>query len=400
MVVVNFVVIITVIIFIIVVVIIIIIVVVIIAIVIFIVIVFINIYTTLSIYIYIYTTSTTSSALLGYSSCQPHQHCWATAAVNLISIVRLQQLSTSSALLGYSSCQPHLNETRPKICPVKLSPLKQPIIILLTTKIRFFYIYRSIHLVIIVAQLMQVVPIGSRPEPEEMLKARIRYCEKHQDERAKLYCYVCTTTICLMCFAEHHQNHRCANVEAVAEHFREQLKKDIGKDGKCLDKGQFEATELRKERKQFIDQMDETDEDVRRRGEEMKQLIDRDTNALLHELRQLRQTRLKQIDAIEDEIELYLTTVESFRNYSQEMLDKGTICDVCRSGSRLHCRSVELQEMAVVSGGLDYSLPDVTFRSSKLHDLLTGDNVVGKIVLQHSKGECFSIAKVSAFNLV
>ena len=50
-------------------------------------------------------------------------------------------------------------------------------------------------------------------------QSRERYCEKHEDERIKIYCFDCSMNICAMCCLEFHKTHKFERIETVVEQF-------------------------------------------------------------------------------------------------------------------------------------------------------------------------------------
>jgi len=95
---------------------------------------------------------------------------------------------------------------------------------------------------------------------------------------------------------------------------------------------------------------------------------------------------------VKQEVEEYVTSLESFKSYSETLLSSGTACDVTRSANSLHDRADELMKFDVI-GHVDRSLPpvNVTFTSSTLTDTddrnLVGTITEGQLKQIHHLGE-------------
>jgi len=71
----------------------------------------------------------------------------------------------------------------------------------------------------------QVRPLGAEQE-EELVQLRGSYCDKHREEKVKLYCYDCNENICLMCSAVKHRQHEAAEIPEAAKRFAFQINSD------------------------------------------------------------------------------------------------------------------------------------------------------------------------------
>ena len=53
------------------------------------------------------------------------------------------------------------------------------------------------------------------------------YCDEHQDEALKYYCFDCKSPICVTCFVKLHKSHECQDIDEVADDFRPQINENI-----------------------------------------------------------------------------------------------------------------------------------------------------------------------------
>ena len=214
----------------------------------------------------------------------------------------------------------------------------------------------------------------------DVIRQSVRFCEQHQEDTLRLYCFDCKSTICMMCFVEEHQSHKCSNVDKVAEEFREQLDGDIMNVTDRLAKISEKALQLQKSMSEFMEQIATIETSITKKGEELKQLIDRQLKSLLQELTIIKQGKLKEIETVKQELEREIVMLEDFKIYCKELKDKGAPCEVARVADCLHKRAKELQIAS--SSCNDLNLIDVIFLWEDLKDFLKEaekTNVIGTL---------------------
>jgi len=183
---------------------------------------------------------------------------------------------------------------------------------------------------------------------ERVMKSKTIYCDKHTEEALKLYCFECKKVICMMCFAELHQSHKCSDVKKVAGEMQEQMTVDI----KNMRDTVVMCRNLIKGRKdyqvEFNRKLDVTEKEICHRVDLLKHLIDTEKTHLLKELMEIRTGRNKQMNTVVGEIKQYLSFIESMVTYNEQLRDKGTASDVAQQTNALHVRAGELMKLDVV----------------------------------------------------
>ena len=229
----------------------------------------------------------------------------------------------------------------------------------------------------------QLEPLGAELE-QELIQLRGNSCDKHKDEQVKLYCHQCNENICLMCFAVKHRSHESDEIPEVAENFRpridannEQLVSRISAVRHLVDQTKQNLSKF------FID-ADNVEKTVLQTGDEIKQLVDKQTSELVSELQSVKSDCAKQAQAVQDRLQLALVAMESFHAYSRELLDKGRPSDVTRAACELHGRATELLQNDVTT--LDFRPPHVTFTPIDVTQL-AGLNLVGKITVGSDRNQ-------------
>ena len=191
------------------------------------------------------------------------------------------------------------------------------------------------------------------------------YCDQHEDKSIEIYCFDCKMAICMMCYIEIHNAHKCSDIKKVHEDFRKQMASDTVNVAAGAEKVREMLESLEKEKNEFIGQTTKAGEEINEKAEQLKRMIDDHREKLMNELSSVKEKRMKEIESLREEIERQLMSMESYKKYVDEVRQKGRACDIARAASGLHDRADELLTFDVIErslAGLGHA--DVTFTSS------------------------------------
>ena len=192
----------------------------------------------------------------------------------------------------------------------------------------------------------RVVDIG-KAQPDDFMKCSPTFCESHSEEFVKYYCSDCKKTICMSCYVEEHTLHKCHNFGKVVEEFTSKLQDDVERVSnnilKCLD----EAEELRKNKANLLEEISVKENQVTKRGQEMYEIVGKNTEKLLQELTSIKLHNLSELEKATIENDSQLIRMESFQRYCQEVINKATPADVSRLVDSLHERADDLCSMQI-----------------------------------------------------
>ena len=223
----------------------------------------------------------------------------------------------------------------------------------------------------------QVRQLGDKLE-QELLQLRSSCCDKHTNERLKLYCYECSENICLMCSAIQHRQHKSDEIPQVADSFRPQIDDDDEQILSSIGTVRQLSERTKQQFVKFLSQVGDAEKMISETGETLKRLIDTRVSEVLVDLESVKSESSKQVNAVEDQLQLVLVAMESFHTYLRELLDKGRPSDVTRAASELHKRATELLENDVTS--VQYCPPHVTFTPADVTQL-TPLQLIGKLTV-------------------
>ena len=229
----------------------------------------------------------------------------------------------------------------------------------------------------------QVRPIGAELTAE-LIQQCGSYCDQHKDERLKLYCHDCEINVCHMCFSVDHIGHKCANIGIVASEIIEQFNSDIIMSiSSHIDDLHAAMVQVDSENSKFVSALDEKGIYIQKRWEAVNQVTEKHVNQLMQELQMMKSDAVNEADNRSDELELAVTSLESFQIYLVELMTKGSPCDITRAAKTMHSRASELLQTYVIPG--DYRAPDVVFTPTNIDELTyEGQNLIGRISLQTS----------------
>ena len=187
------------------------------------------------------------------------------------------------------------------------------------------------------------------------------YCDQHADKKIKMYCSDCKTAICTMCAIKSHNGHRFSD----SDDLRKQMAYYVENVTAAIDKSRIMLWGVEKEERDFIGELEIIEDEVNKKAEQLKQLIEVHRKKLMNELSLMRLERMEKIGSIREEIETQLLSMESYKMYVDEVRQKGTTWDIARAASGLHDRADQLLRFDVIERTLaDLGHADVTFTSS------------------------------------
>ena len=62
------------------------------------------------------------------------------------------------------------------------------------------------------------------------------FCDRHLDEKIKIYCINCKMVVCMMCFITSHNGHRNSDIDSYCDTVRKQMNNDVVKVTSGMDK--------------------------------------------------------------------------------------------------------------------------------------------------------------------
>jgi len=188
----------------------------------------------------------------------------------------------------------------------------------------------------------KVVREGDIPSSENRSKFALSYCDEHLGEQNRCYCYDCKVVTCHLCFFKKHKRHDGTDVNESAEKCCEQLNEDVNKLSLRAIQEQAIMTKLQENRNSFVEMVATTQREISQKYDQLISLLQSHQSLLMEELQMFQIKTLKEMETQKDETERQFMITESFKRYCQEIINKGTACDISRMAHDLHARAEEL----------------------------------------------------------
>jgi len=191
--------------------------------------------------------------------------------------------------------------------------------------------------------------------PEELASGKEIYtkypstfCEKHRDESLKMYCFDCTTTMCTLCYIQDHKAHKGAEVTEIESEFRAGLARDVESVTTSMHKLDEKLKVVQSKRTSLREQVTKVETEISERADRLKKDIDVGKQKLVADLYELQACLEKQMDHLVEEIAQCMCLLEGLNKYTNELLKRGTACDVARHAESIHRRSETLGNVELV----------------------------------------------------
>jgi len=212
---------------------------------------------------------------------------------------------------------------------------------------------------------------------------RKRYCQMHEDERIKMYCFDCKMNVCSMCCLEDHKTHRYERIERVVEQFSKYIDNEIEQITPSIECFRGVAAQLEAENNKAMDNIKAMELEVQKRSKEIKQIVsqivDRQEQELLQKLQSLKSSTQKEVKSQNDTLQLALSEMESFRTSSLELRSKGSPSDITQAANDVHERAQELLQTYIIPR--EYHAPSYKFTPANIDEWLRDDhNFIGHVV--------------------
>lgn len=172
----------------------------------------------------------------------------------------------------------------------------------------------------------------------------IRKCKVHSDKVLEYYCRDCNTVVCVLCFVKDHKTHDCKEVAMVDNDFRQRLGESYTKMNEYKEQLLSKKLDMERQKRDFRGKALETETAIRRKSQQLKDLLEQHTQDILNDFLQLKQKHHQRIESEIEEIERKVVVLDSFAVYCDELKSKGSPCDVCCDADNLTKRAKQVSK--------------------------------------------------------
>ena len=207
----------------------------------------------------------------------------------------------------------------------------------------------DVHQIMNVSKSHQLVTLGDCSEFEQSLsQSKETYCEQHVDRKIEVYCLECKTAQCLACFILEHNGHKCADVRDVAEDLKKHISRDIKRARNIIIDIEKESANVEELLLKFNENVTKTENLIVLEGEKIKRAVSNHVQSLLQHLNLEKSRKLKEIEAIREELRVQKLNIENFRMYAEEVSSKAVPTDIAKLAPGLDKMARDLRNIRIV----------------------------------------------------
>ena len=198
-----------------------------------------------------------------------------------------------------------------------------------------------------------------------VVRSRISYCMKHDGEPLKLYCYDCKEVMCLLCYTQRHNTHKCADLRESSETFSGQLTTCYNKMSQLIHGCDGKQKECEFAKQHILKQVLDAEKCIMERSEELKAIIDKQTAEHMLALSNVKDERLKILKIRLDEIEMQRLKEETYSMFTEELITNGSPYDITLSGKELLTRCDEILKSHERLNNIKIPSDEISFTKSR-----------------------------------
>lgn len=219
---------------------------------------------------------------------------------------------------------------------------------------------------------------GEEEDDDEVSKSSLSGidCKQHS-AKLDVYCHDCQCLICLKCLIDGHKGHRGETAADAADGFSRAVESNIARLStlRFLSRDLTRHSEIQKQK--MITELKNTKMEIKKKSEEVKDLIDRHFQSLLEDFSTVEREKLKDADIVKLETERYETMLSGLEGYCKEVLSKGSPTDVCQLKNGLSQRTKELEKLFYKTEIFSLKL---SFKATNYEEILEKQrNLIGEI---------------------
>lgn len=229
-----------------------------------------------------------------------------------------------------------------------------------------------------VSKLHKVVSFGTKIDADALAASSL--CAQHPAKPLEMLCMECQAMICVMCFAESHHLHKCADVNSLVPEFKNTMKANVKTISALRVDTAKEMEIIETANIHLLADVSNAESAIVKRGEQLRQLVDRHTEQLLNELAYLMAMKAKEIEIAKGDVGRHIALLDSYKAYCLSVAEKGSAADICQASNLLHDKAAALEAAHRSRTIKGINSKRRMFSMFELYDWLGGNcNLVGKI---------------------
>lgn len=168
-----------------------------------------------------------------------------------------------------------------------------------------------------------------------------------------LFCVDCDIAVCGDCHLSYHEDHRCAEMVAVAENFQTKIKQPLEELQNDATQLQEAIIGLQKAERKTIEQQKELHNIVKARTKYLCELIAQYENVLLEEIDRRHAQNLDDIHERRKDLQMHLAAIDGVTDFTEKLLSYGSFEEKVLMRKKVGKRVRELCEEPLLTDNMD-----------------------------------------------
>ena len=295
----------------------------------------------------------------------------------------LSKLSTNFFINRLITAQSRSMATNDAVCDVCTKVRKQgkvkAVLYCMTCQEKLCDECSSIHKSMKVSTGHKLLPVG---EVSEVMREKLEasFCQKHPTKELEFYCQVCKVLSCATCSITNHNTHKICEIGDTAETLKQDFL-ELSDEVSTVMINIKELSERANEQIKYFTQTIETlKEGIIERGDDIKRMVDRQTDELLEDLNFHKTSIVEKIENDKKELRMNMMVCDNFKQFCTKVVTEADSVEVVRVADEVKTRAEEVKMLSLPELK---TLPQIRLMPFDLDFATNHQNIVGRFTRKY-----------------
>ena len=205
-------------------------------------------------------------------------------------------------------------------------------------------------------------------------------CDKHPTKEIEYYCIQCKTALCVSCHIVDHNSHECYEISGIADELKNRLKIMCERSSELLNNVNKQSEMVDRQEISSLIEITKAEAEVKKKYEEIKQMVDRHMSQLMKSLNSRKSEILKNIQKDKEKLQQNRANIKTFEQNCQKLLTAADSVEMVRLHADMELSAHKLKKLSIITNTRE---PQniMRFVPSTSNFLVSGvcNNVIGSI---------------------
>ena len=209
--------------------------------------------------------------------------------------------------------------------------------------------------------------------------AKNHSCDKHPTKEIEYYCLQCKSALCVSCHIVDHNNHSCCEISGIADELRNRLKILYNETGELMNNVNKQSEMIDKKEISSLIEITKAEAEVKKKYEEIIQMVDRHMSQLMKNLNSRTSEILKNIQTNKETLQQHSVDMKKFEQNCQELLTTTDSVEMVRLFADMESRAHKLKKLLIINTSEPHESLRFVPSSSNFMVSGVGNNIIGSI---------------------